>query len=47
MGFPRSCLLSVYYTFVYQFLTFDIEFWGQPAEWRLHPLRDAQKSYVE
>jgi hypothetical protein len=44
--FPRSCLLSLYYAFVYPFITNGIEFWGQAADYRLKPVRIAQKSCI-
>ena len=30
---------SLYYTFIFPFLTYGIEFWGQAAAYRIQPLR--------
>ena len=37
--FPQSYLLSLYYAFIFPFLTYGIEFWDQAAACRLQPLR--------
>ena len=44
--FPQSCLLSLCYAFIFLFLTYGIEFWGQAAAYRLQPLRVVQKSCI-
>ncbi len=43
---PSSCLLQIYYAFIYSYLYYGIEFWGMACKKYLKPILIAQKCAV-
>ncbi len=43
---PQSCLLSVYYSFIYSYVSYAIVLWGSACMKYLHPIIIAQKEAI-